>query len=313
MTVLLIAGSGGHLTQLKILAERIPEAESRIWVTDRTPQSESLLENEKVIFLPHQAPRSIIGLLRNAWILVRRIDTPVSAMYSTGAGIALSGILASYVKGARFTYIESATRVSSLSLTGRIISRLPKIRRFVQHRQLAIAGWKHIGSVFDGFSATRSEKVADETRPLKVLVTVGANQHAGFERFIHDLYKIIPSHWSTYWQYGPTNIQGLAITGSATLSARDMIRELELADVVVSHAGTGSILSALMAGKVPIVVPRSGSTGEHVDEHQMDLANFAARHGLAMVRDSEAISLSDLLDASQLSAQKSGDISQLEV
>lgn len=312
MSVLLIAGSGGHLTQLKILADRIPAAESRIWITDRTPQSESLLENERVVFVPHQAPRSVLGLIRNAWLILRIMDSSITGVYSTGAGIALSGLLAAYVKNRKFTYIESATRVTSLSLTGKVINWLPKVSRFVQHERLAGGRWLHSGSVFEGFSRVETVENMD-TSSLRVFVTVGANQHAGFERMIRELYELIPAHWSSYWQYGPTDVRGLKIDGSKTLSAKDMMRQLELADVIVSHAGTGSILSSLMAGKIPIVVPRAANEGEHVDEHQVDLANFAAANDLAIVRQVGELSTADLVAASRLAAKRADRLGDLGV
>jgi UDP-N-acetylglucosamine--N-acetylmuramyl-(pentapeptide) pyrophosphoryl-undecaprenol N-acetylglucosamine transferase len=310
MTVMLIAGSGGHLTQLKILADRIPDASDRIWVTDKTPQSESLLKDERVIFLPHQAPRSIIGLIKNAWILSQGFNSSVSRMYSTGAGIALSGVLVAYMRRVKFTYIESATRVSSLSLSGKIINLLPFVDRFVQHEQIAKGRWKKVGSVFDGFLPTG--KVNQDTpESLSVFVTVGANQHIGFDRLIRDLHSLIPPTWSAYWQYGPTNIDGLSLNGKPTLSAAEMIHQLEKADVVVSHAGTGSILSALLAGKIPIVVPRTASTGEHVDQHQEDLARFASDKGLAIVRDSSQITVEEMIAASRLAASRANALEML--
>lgn len=42
------------------------------------------------------------------------------------------------------------------------------------------------------------------------------------------------------------------------------------ARIVVTHGGPASIMQALAAGKVPIVVPRQPAFGEHVDEHQVD-------------------------------------------
>jgi UDP-N-acetylglucosamine transferase subunit ALG13 len=43
------------------------------------------------------------------------------------------------------------------------------------------------------------------------------------------------------------------------------------ADVVVTHAGVGSVLCAREAGHVPVVVPRLHRFGEHVDDHQLEL------------------------------------------
>jgi UDP-N-acetylglucosamine transferase subunit ALG13 len=43
------------------------------------------------------------------------------------------------------------------------------------------------------------------------------------------------------------------------------------ADVVVTHAGVGSVLCARRAGHVPVVVPRLHRYDEHVDDHQLEL------------------------------------------
>jgi UDP-N-acetylglucosamine transferase subunit ALG13 len=48
-----------------------------------------------------------------------------------------------------------------------------------------------------------------------------------------------------------------------------LIRE---ADVIVCHGGAGSIIPALRAGRVPVVMPRQSRYGEHVDDHQVEVA-----------------------------------------
>jgi UDP-N-acetylglucosamine transferase subunit ALG13 len=53
---------------------------------------------------------------------------------------------------------------------------------------------------------------------------------------------------------------------------------------VVCHAGTGTIMTALQTGHTPVVVPRRVAHGEHVDDHQLDIAErFAARGLVACV------------------------------
>jgi UDP-N-acetylglucosamine transferase subunit ALG13 len=44
------------------------------------------------------------------------------------------------------------------------------------------------------------------------------------------------------------------------------------ATLVVSHAGMGSVLSALAKGKRIIIIPRRAQMGEHRDDHQLDSA-----------------------------------------
>ena len=53
-------------------------------------------------------------------------------------------------------------------------------------------------------------------------------------------------------------------------------RALREASVVISHAGCGTLIQALAAGKVPVVMPRRKHYGEHVDDHQIELAQMMA-------------------------------------
>ena len=61
---------------------------------------------------------------------------------------------------------------------------------------------------------------------------------------------------------------------------------MRAADVVVTHAGVGSVLCARQAGHVPVVVPRLHRYGEHVDDHQLELvAALGADGHVVPVRD----------------------------
>ena len=41
--------------------------------------------------------------------------------------------------------------------------------------------------------------------------------------------------------------------------------------LVITHGGTGAIITAVKAGKKVIAVPRLAQYGEHVDDHQLQL------------------------------------------
>lgn len=49
------------------------------------------------------------------------------------------------------------------------------------------------------------------------------------------------------------------------------------ADLVITHSGVGSIITAIGAGKPVIVYPRLEKYGEHVDDHQADIAEAFCR------------------------------------
>ena len=66
------------------------------------------------------------------------------------------------------------------------------------------------------------------------------------------------------------------------MSFAEVMEHLRAADVVITHAGVGSILCATNAGHVPIVVPRLKRFREHVDDHQLHL--IGELEGLGRVR-----------------------------
>jgi UDP-N-acetylglucosamine transferase subunit ALG13 len=76
-----------------------------------------------------------------------------------------------------------------------------------------------------------------------------------------------------------------------------VVGRISEADLVVAHAGVGSALEALSAGRCPVLVPRRKAFGEHVDDHQSDIAAELAGRGLCIAREADELSEADLLDA----------------
>lgn len=67
----------------------------------------------------------------------------------------------------------------------------------------------------------------------------------------------------------------------------EMDEATEQAAYVVCHAGSGMIARALHAGRTPLVMPRRRRFGEHVDDHQVQLADRLAEFGLVIPVDDE--------------------------
>lgn len=55
---------------------------------------------------------------------------------------------------------------------------------------------------------------------------------------------------------------------------------LDRANLVVCHAGTGSIITALSKGCAVVAVPRTLAHGDHYDDHQVEIASVIASRGL---------------------------------
>ena len=51
-----------------------------------------------------------------------------------------------------------------------------------------------------------------------------------------------------------------------------MVEYVQEANLIVPHAGIGTILLCLNLGKVPIIFPRLKKLGEHLDDHQLEFA-----------------------------------------
>jgi UDP-N-acetylglucosamine transferase subunit ALG13 len=106
------------------------------------------------------------------------------------------------------------------------------------------------------------------------------------------------------WQTGGTPTDGLGIEARPWLPAAEMDAALAAADVVITHAGTGSTLSTLRAGRFPVLIPRAPVDGEIGDEHQDRFACELADRGLALRRPVDELTVDDLFLAATRRVQR---------
>ena len=67
------------------------------------------------------------------------------------------------------------------------------------------------------------------------------------------------------------------------LSPEEFSEYQEKADLIISHAGTGALITALKKGKQVIAVPRLAKYGEHSDDHQLQVAGALSDEGYLRV------------------------------
>jgi len=53
--------------------------------------------------------------------------------------------------------------------------------------------------------------------------------------------------------------------------------------LLIMHAGAGSVIHALTAGRRPVIMPRRAHWGEHVDDHQLEFAEALEGTGQVVV------------------------------
>jgi UDP-N-acetylglucosamine:LPS N-acetylglucosamine transferase len=119
--VLLVASSGGHLTQLAALSTWWTRYR-RTWVTFNDVQATSLLAGETVRWAYGPTTRNIPNLLRNTVLAVRMLLRERPALIvSTGAGVAVPFIVLGWVLRVPTAFIEVYDRVEMPTLTGRLV------------------------------------------------------------------------------------------------------------------------------------------------------------------------------------------------
>jgi UDP-N-acetylglucosamine--N-acetylmuramyl-(pentapeptide) pyrophosphoryl-undecaprenol N-acetylglucosamine transferase len=307
VTVLLVASPGGHVEELRLLAPRLGIGLDQVqWVTSRTPQTESLLAGETVHWMRHVGSGDLTGaarLLPTAVALHRRVRPRL--VVSTGAAAAAPHLVAAAVARCPVTYVESATRVTGPSQTGRLAQRLPRTTLFVQGAGWGDPRWTPIPDVFDAFQVTPRTGPAREVR--SAVVTLGTERFP-FSRAVERAAALLEGR-DVFWQTGSTSAEHLGEPLPQWVAADDLRRACRDSDVLITHGGVGSALVALESGKVPIILPRRADRGEHIDDHQLEVAGVLAGRGLAICVDPDDLTEEHLQAAFGLVAHHRGSTS----
>jgi UDP-N-acetylglucosamine transferase subunit ALG13 len=128
-----------------------------------------------------------------------------------------------------------------------------------------------------------------------MFVTVGTQGQ--FDRLIRTVDEWAGGRGRTdvFAQIGPSNFCPKYIRSKQFIDPAEFRYHVELANLVIAHAGMGSIITALELGKPIVVMPRLASLGEHRNDHQVATAKRFAEQGRVMVAFKEE-ELVDKLD-----------------
>jgi UDP-N-acetylglucosamine transferase subunit ALG13 len=106
-----------------------------------------------------------------------------------------------------------------------------------------------------------------------ILVTVGTH-HQPFTRLIGALRNLPSDELVVQYGHSPPPARHSAQEAVPFLDYDRLAALMDTADVVVTHAGVGTVLTALRMGHTPILVPRLERFAEHVDDHQAELTEM---------------------------------------
>jgi UDP-N-acetylglucosamine transferase subunit ALG13 len=110
-----------------------------------------------------------------------------------------------------------------------------------------------------------------------IFVSIGTSEP--FDRLLEAVDRL-DSAEKLVVQIGTSTTRPIGATCVEFLDFDETLALMRQARVVITHAGVGSVLTALKAGKRPILVPRLGRFGEAIDDHQLLFARRVEDAGL---------------------------------
>jgi beta-1,4-N-acetylglucosaminyltransferase len=116
-----------------------------------------------------------------------------------------------------------------------------------------------------------------------VFVTIGTSEP--FDRLLRALPRLDGEELVV--QAGDSDLQPEGARCLSYMSYDELVELICEARVVVTHAGVGTIMTALANGKHPVVMPRLARFGEAIDDHQLGLARRLAEAGYVTLAEDE--------------------------
>lgn len=114
-----------------------------------------------------------------------------------------------------------------------------------------------------------------------ILVLCGT-QKQDFSRLINEV-AILADDYDIIVQGGHNNYQSDKMTLLNFISPKKLQQLYEQAEVVITHAGAGSMIQSLKNQKKTLAVPRLSKYGEHVNDHQLELSKKLEELGYLLV------------------------------
>src|SRR3990167_1519420 len=146
----------------------------------------------------------------------------------------------------------------------------------------------------------------------KTLVSVGnAKQH--FTRFLNLIHKqlaCLPR--PILIQHGHTPFESNDCDLIDFINMDQFCYYVEHAEILLLHAGAGSILHSLRAGKCPIIMPRQAKYKEHVNDHQVDFAQALSEEGKVILIQDDCDLQYEILNSKKMKNISTNNFSQAE-
>lgn len=111
-----------------------------------------------------------------------------------------------------------------------------------------------------------------------IFVSVGSRDYQ-FDRLLKEVDRLIETgiiNTPVFAQIGNSGYIPKHYSYKRYLEKEEFSDTQDKAELIISHGGTGALVSTLKKGKKVIAVPRLARFGEHIDDHQMQIVGVLA-------------------------------------
>jgi UDP-N-acetylglucosamine transferase subunit ALG13 len=114
-----------------------------------------------------------------------------------------------------------------------------------------------------------------------IFISLGTNKNP-FPRLLQEVENLIKTVYirdEVLVQQGNTVYISNLFKSFRSVAMTEFIEYIQKADIVIIHAGSGTLFNAIKSGKKVIAVARLKKYGEHTDDHQLELARKLSEEG----------------------------------
>lgn len=114
-----------------------------------------------------------------------------------------------------------------------------------------------------------------------IFVILGSRDYQ-FNRLLKEVDKLIEERVidePVFAQIGPSDYIPKNYQYEKYLAKDEFDNKQKEAELIISHGGTGALVSALKLGKQVIAVPRLAKFNEHIDNHQLQVTGALEKEG----------------------------------
>jgi UDP-N-acetylglucosamine--N-acetylmuramyl-(pentapeptide) pyrophosphoryl-undecaprenol N-acetylglucosamine transferase len=263
-----------------------------VWVTMEGPRADALRRDGETVYTLPRFNTQSLNLRNPLWAARLALGLRPRVIITSGAGMAVVFCIVARLLGSRLLFVETMARITSPSLTGRVLRHVSD-QTFIQ--------WPDLLRAYPGAVVCRPillENIDTKRRAGKgTFVSLGTHE-APFDRLlalVDDAVELGLLPAPVVVQSGASTYCGRNFESTPWMSRQEFTQALSASRYAIGHAGAAFAAAALDAGKRPLLLPRKRAFGEHVDGHQDQLAHKLGALGLA-------VALAGTLSASDLAA-----------